>query len=200
MEDSKPPLTNLDIGANIGNFSIFCHNLWPNCYIHMIKGNEACKENLKCLPFGYDIKLLSDSTKEVIYYIDKSDKKSTGNSYYKEITRHFKDPLEIKLSTSTLNDMEFNVNFDFIKLDTQGSELDILKGGDKLVECAKYILLEASIKPYNENAPLFNDIVEYLSSKEFVDYTIIEDHYWSDYNDPIYNEGDLFQVDVIFKR
>jgi FkbM family methyltransferase len=166
----------------------------------MIECNKACEDDLKKLPFNYDIKLLSDSTKEVIYYIDKKNIKSPGNSYYKEITSYFKDAIEVKLLSTTLDNMAFNVNFDFIKLDTQGSELDILKGGNKLVKYAKYILLEASIKPYNENAPLFNDMVEYLFSKGFHNYSIIEEHNWTYSDDKLYNRGDLFQVDVIFKR
>ena len=57
--------------------------------------------------------------------------------------------------------------FDFIKIDVQGSELDILKGGSNVVKKAKGILLELSIEEFNINAPLYKDVEDYMNSINF---------------------------------
>jgi len=57
---------------------------------------------------------------------------------------------------------------DFVKLDTQGSELDILKGAPKeLFNKANYIYTECPLVEYNEKAP---DIKEYLKTMDELGY------------------------------
>jgi hypothetical protein len=52
--------------------------------------------------------------------------------------------------------------FDLIKIDTQGSELDIISGGRNLCSKAKGILLEVSLTQYNENSPLISEVHEFM--------------------------------------
>ncbi len=58
--------------------------------------------------------------------------------------------------------------FDLIKLDTQGSELDILKGGVNLVQRSKAIILEVSHQSYNQDSPLVNEVIEYMTDINFL--------------------------------
>jgi hypothetical protein len=65
---------------------------------------------------------------------------------------------------------------DFIKIDTQGSELDILHGGDALLD-NPIIGLEVEVEFVRmyEEQPLFGDICSYLDKKgyEFIDFVNI---------------------------
>ena len=51
---------------------------------------------------------------------------------------------------------------DFIKLDTQGSELDILHGAGSLLDNCSGLQLEVMFSPLYEGQPLFADVDAYL--------------------------------------
>lgn len=190
----------LDIGANIGTFASFCHNLWNDSEILMIEGNDNCEKFLKNLPFKYEIALLSNEIKEVVFYINRNNNICTGSSYYKELTHHYNNPIKINKKTTTLdNILNKNEVFDLVKIDTQGSELDIIQGGEEIIKKSKYIILELSLKQYNENSPLFDDVVLYMKNLGFIEYEIIETHIWQN-SDGLYKNGESFQVDVLFKN
>ena len=62
----------------------------------------------------------------------------------------------------------------FIKIDTQGSELDILKGSQQSISECSLIYLECPIIEYNLKAPNINEYIKYLDSIGFVPYDICE--------------------------
>lgn len=56
----------------------------------------------------------------------------------------------------------------FLKIDTQGSELEVLKSGEKLInDSILGIYIETEFQPFYENQPLFADIDSYLRCKGF---------------------------------
>lgn len=56
---------------------------------------------------------------------------------------------------------------DFIKLDTQGSELDILEGGPKILSSAFGIQVEVEFAPLYEKQPLFRDVDSFMNNHGF---------------------------------
>lgn len=56
---------------------------------------------------------------------------------------------------------------DIIKIDTQGSELDILKGGERVVEGATAVKLEVEFLPFYKDQPLFPEIVGWMDEHGF---------------------------------
>jgi FkbM family methyltransferase len=83
-----------------------------------------------------------------------------------------------------LYDRNIIKNVDFIKLDTQGSELDILKGGEKLInEQIIGIQVEVEFKPMYKSQPLFHDIDIFLREKLGFELFDIRKSYFK------YNEG-----------
>jgi len=76
---------------------------------------------------------------------------------------------ETNFITSTLDEElnKINKKPDFIKIDTEGTEIEILKGS---TECLKNILgmeIESSFFPLRKNQPLISDILKFLSNDEF---------------------------------
>jgi FkbM family methyltransferase len=160
----------LDVGANTGEFSLSINSIFPLAKIFMVEANYNCEKYLKALPqFNYTIQLLSNEIKQVDFYLNNKNLISTGSSYYLEDTEHFRpENLVIeKRLTSTLDSVFPDAKFDFIKLDTQGSELDIIAGGEKCIKNCKAILIECSTKNYNIGSPLMDETIKKLYSLGF---------------------------------
>lgn len=147
----------LDIGANDGFWYKTNKHLYPLCNFTLIEANINNEESLKKLGVEYFIECLSDIEKEVDFYITKDSPTSTGASYYRENTEHFsEDKIQIvKIKTKRLDDLLVNRTFDIIKIDVQGSEIDIINGGKKIFSNARKIIMEVPIDniKYNIGAP-----------------------------------------------
>jgi FkbM family methyltransferase len=57
---------------------------------------------------------------------------------------------------------------DVLKLDTQGSELDILKGARRMLATIRTIEVEVEFNPIYRNQPLFGDVDRFLRRRGFV--------------------------------
>jgi FkbM family methyltransferase len=55
----------------------------------------------------------------------------------------------------------------YLKLDVQGSELDVLRGGARTLEQIEIVQAETSLVPLYDGAPLFGEVVAYLDEREF---------------------------------
>jgi FkbM family methyltransferase len=187
------PKTILDIGANVGQFYNECKSIFTDSYYYLIEGNLKCEESLKQLNVDYSISLLSDEIKEVDFYTRIHEERCTGNSIYREKTSFFNDDqifLEKRL-TSTLNNMFSNKTFDLIKIDVQGSELDIINGGIQLIKNSKMVILEVSLVEYNEGSPTKEKVYEKMFELGFKDVETL-----GTINHPLTYE--LIQQDVLF--
>ena len=185
------PSNILDIGANNGYFSDLCRIIWANSNLTLIEANSFWSNTLKEKNYKHIITLLgNEANPSVNFYIDKQNEGSTGCSIYKEISNCFDETNcgTISLQMNRLDDIT-NETFDFIKMDTQGSELDIIKGGLHTIKKCKYLLIEVSLVPTNKNAPLKEDIIKFLSHYNIKPIGILYDH--------IIN-GELTQQDILF--
>jgi FkbM family methyltransferase len=170
------PQSYLDIGVCKGQAISFILEQLPSLIkVEMIEANELHRTNLEkiskqhSIPFR--IEVLSDEIKEVTFHLDGRGADSTGpgNSYYLENTNHYMNtPSEIRITNTLDNIYDSSYTFDLIKMDTQGSELDIIKGGKNLIERTKAIILEENEFCYNIGAALHSEVKEYMESIGFV--------------------------------
>ena len=178
------PLTILDIGAHKGQFYNWAKNVWPDAFIWMIEANECHEKNLKNLTLNnkdrYTIATMGDIEREVNFYTRKDKPHTEGASYYKE-ANYWDIPQLVQESKIKLqkldNIFEDGAIFELIKIDTQGSELDILKGGVELVSKASAIVLEVAYIEYNEGAPSVKEITDYMNKIGFEERMSIGEHY-----------------------
>ena len=192
----------LDIGANIGEFSDICKEIWPNVTCYMVEANTNCEKYLSIKGQPYFIEVLSEKDdEEITFFLTNENDICTGNSVYLEKTKHYNEDKLIKeiRKTKTVDSLFNDVFFDLIKLDTQGSELDIIKGSLESIKYVKYIIIETSVKEYNIGAPLEGEIIEFMKKNGFNDFEIIEEHTWPT-NDGPFIFGEIFQRDLIFIR
>jgi FkbM family methyltransferase len=186
-----------DIGANKGTWTSHMRSIFPFSHYYLFEANEKNNEFIR--EHNYYNVLLSDvDNKELKFYSHKfCDGGNTGDSVYKELSKGYDEgqyDTVVKNSVS-LDTQVKNSNLplpDFIKIDVQGAELDILKGGQRCMDHATMILLEVSLHQYNEGAPLLADIIAYMSEKGYVAVDIIEQHHSYDHY--------LIQVDMLFAK
>lgn len=181
----------LDIGANIGQFHKLAKEIFPNSYIFSIEASNECEAFLKQITSNYYIGLLAKDNSEYDFYSRKNTGIGTGDSIYRELTDFYSDENLniIKKRGIKLDDLfEPDSEFDLIKIDTQGSELDIISGGINLCKKAKAILLEVSILKYNEGAPLHNEVVKFMENIGFEKVLILDESF---------NNG-THQQDILF--
>ncbi len=169
------PNSYLDVGVCKGHAIPFILKQLPSLQkVEMIEANEMHRHDLEKVSKEYNIpfyiEVLSDEIKEVTFYLDGKGQSSTGpgNSYYLEDTHHYVNaPYEKRITNTLDNIYDESYSFDLIKMDTQGSELDIIKGGKRLIQNAKGIILEENRYRYNFGAPLHSEIKEYMESIGF---------------------------------
>ena len=82
---------------------------------------------------------------------------------------------------------------DLIKLDTQGYELEILKGGLHAMQQAEAVLMEVSFIDIYINAPLAKDVIDFMKQHDFLLYDIC-----SLMRRPL--DKALFQADFLFVK
>ena len=178
----------LDIGALDGRWSLCLKQIYENSDFMMIEANSSMESFLIKTNLKYIISPLSDKIKKTKYYKIPGD---AGNSLY--IEKDSSKPIIEEVLTSTLEDLlDINDTYNIIKLDVQGSELDILNGGKTFLEKADFILTECSLIEYNIGAPLFNDQL-FLFQKH--NYSLV------DVIDLLYDKkGTLIQMDILFQN
>lgn len=181
------PNNALDIGANVGVWVDIIRTVYPNLPILSIEANPNCEQQLSLKNPNYLITLLGSNTKNQTFHINSDDPLCTGASVYKENTDYYENPNTIILPTQTLNDI--GGVYDLIKIDVQGAELDILKGGMGVITECKFLQCELPVMDYNKNGAKIGDIISFLQPYGFELYDIFEMNYYDE---------QLNQLDGIF--
>ena len=118
----------------------------------------------------------------------------TGSSMLTELT-DVESHTEI-MEMVTLGDVLDSAGFgvpDLVKLDVQGYELEGLRGFEAQLTSCRFVMLEVSVRQYNEGAPLMAEIIAWLDARDFVVHDIV-----GRLREP--GGGDLLQLDLLFAR
>jgi FkbM family methyltransferase len=170
----------LDIGANVGQFCLKCHDVWPEAHVTSIEANENCIPQLRYFADEHHHAALSDCEKDVVFWSHELNPVTQGNSYYRETLDIFPHNVQVPARTTTLSALLAGKEpYDLVKLDTQGSELDIIRGGRNIVRQAQYVLCEMSCGvPSNAGAPSRSEVEAELLSLGFGDGLLLE--WWTE--------------------
>jgi hypothetical protein len=118
----------------------------------------------------------------------------SGDSYYPEMPGNLLQPVVKEIKSRTLDSIVFSRGNplplpDLIKIDTQGSELDILRGAKEALKSTSVIIMECPIVKYNQGAPDIQDYLDFALENEWVPLAVVE----------IHTLRDVFvQVDIAF--
>jgi FkbM family methyltransferase len=157
----------------------------------LFEANPNYDSILKNTGFRYFNTVLSNPGRTTVDFYNGTD---TGDSYYKETTKWYDGKRSIKLPCTTLDNIVQTYKLpkpDFIKIDTQGSELDILSGAVDTISDVKLIYTECPIIQYNTGSPGIQEYLNFFKKLNFIPVNIFEIHRLEDV---------LVQIDIMFVR
>jgi FkbM family methyltransferase len=141
-------------------------------FIKLCRANKENHRYFNCI--------LSDTTKELYFYLTQKHGRSSLYKPNKEFLSAFEDIDRFKIikeqkielnKVETLNSVFKNFDekydIDFMKIDTQGSEFSILKGADEILDQVFGLQIEAEFVEMYKNQPLFFDIHQFMTKKGF---------------------------------
>jgi FkbM family methyltransferase len=179
-----------DIGAHKGRWTKQHAGLFPNASFYLFEANKEHAEKLKSRGHRTFIGVLSSDGEPAKFY----KKAGTGDSLYRENTPAYSEDTFEVVATKTLRQVVTSEKLpkpDFVKLDVQGAEIDILKGAGDLLDGCSLLLAECPIVPYNLGAPELKEYLEYFKSVGFSPLRITEQHS---------SKGILLQIDILFLK
>ena len=161
-----------DIGAAGGAWAQRASKIWPNARIVGFEPNESrvpeLEETRARLPnFSYQRCLLGSRPGE-IEYVDSRDQ----TSLYDRAASGPKATAPMLTLDSLLTDNVIRPPA-FMKLDVQGYELEILKGGQLALASAQAVLLEVNAYHLSPEMPIVLDVLNYMDANGFFWYDIL---------------------------
>ena len=195
--DGYAPRTMLDIGAHVGTFTRDFLGVFPDCVPTLIEPNPFCLADLSNLGFEQHAVAASNESGFAEMFLSREWLQSTGASLYRENTAFFRDEVIAKrqVEKARLDDLFRGRRFDFVKIDTQGSELDVILGGPAVLRQADYILVEVSLVEYNIGGARAEAVFAALAELGFHCTDVTDFHRLAGVHD-----GNLLQMDFLFER
>ena len=196
-ENGFNPTLIVDIGACVGDWGTMAAGIFRQAQIVMIDGNPDNRIALERAERAigpsarHQILLLGpEQRKGVAFYIQGGG----GSSVLQELTATDRHVARLPMQTlDSLFEKEPIALPVLLKLDVQGFELEVLRGGKALLDRAEVVILETSLLPYNKDAPLFAEVVAFMEKADLFVYDFCGQ--WRRQTDHT-----LFQTDVVFVR
>jgi FkbM family methyltransferase len=156
----------LDIGANIGNHSLFFSDYFTEIYSYephplnfkLLSFNASLVSNVKCFNTGI-------SSSEAIGIL-KYNKSNMGGAQIETINNNISKSFQFKVNLNTIDNLieieKKNISVKLIKRDVEGHELEALKGAEKTIKNNQPIIIfEASTSEFNGGT---TKVIELLKS------------------------------------
>jgi len=150
----------IDIGANIGQFNIFCTN-----YLH-----AKTIYSLEPIKKVYDKLILNVNKNNCYNYAISTEKKlklyTPGTTLMSSSYKRNEEDLCEEVKTVKLDDLDKikkEEKIDLLKIDTEGSEYDVLISSENTLKKTKYLLIETSVGRPSDGTII--DIISLLKCK-----------------------------------
>lgn len=186
------PRAILDIGGAWGEWARLAHSIFPEARIFAFEPNQRERPNLDKVKAdipSYDYKTCFLGPKrDVITYADEN----TQTSLFSENKGQGNAKAEMCVLDELIASGEVPQP-DFMKLDVQGYELEVLKGAEKTMSACAAVMLEVSFIDFMPNMPLIKDIMDFMYPRGYV---------WHDVMGLTRRASDdtLWQMDVFFLK
>ncbi len=165
------PLTTVDVGAYHGEWTKMFKKIFPSSKVLMVEAQKEKAQILMevCEKFSgevfCEIALLGANAGQEVEFVQME----TGSSVFEESSPYARKRLKKTLVTLDAL-LKVYTNFqqlDFLKLDVQGYELEVLKGASALLQRTEFVLMETSLIPINKGCPLIFEVMTFMDSMGF---------------------------------
>ena len=190
------PAVVIDVGAYIGEWTRGFKRIFPNARILMVEPQPGHLDRLRAVAAAFNgVELApvlcgAQERGSVPFHMCESASSVLMESARPTVVSTISVPM------TTLDKFTANTVFarpDFIKLDVQGYELEVLRGAEPALASAEAVLMEVNLLGILDGAPLFHEATRFMSERGFQVYDI-----GTFFRRP--HDGALWQVDVIFVR
>lgn len=189
----------VDIGAYKGEWTAMARRIFPEAAFLMLEAQESQRETLEQVKVqsgssaNYRIALLGAENREGVDF-HQYDEAPTGSSVLAAQVGTPGRLLKCRMETlDTILSREGFRRPELIKIDVQGYELEVLKGGKEALAAAEAIAMEVSLIEMYKGSPLMHEVITFMHEGGFQCYdipTLMRNP--SDYT--------LWQVDMIFVK
>ena len=169
--------TIVDIGSNEGQFAERILEVFPNADLHCfeplfeeygkLKQKFSNRNNVRLYNFG-----LGNTDEEIPMHRNEYSPSSSlldMLDLHKENFHYAINIMDEKVRIRRIDEVFTNGLKGplLVKIDVQGYEMRVLDGGEKLINNADFVIIEASFYPLYKDQPLFEDIYEHLIRRGF---------------------------------
>lgn len=196
-ESGFSPRTIVDVGAYVGEWSQATHRIFPSADILAVEAQREKEKELITLSrehekIHYEIALLGEEERQNVPFR----RGGSGSKVMRQVNPGNTN-LERRQMT-TLDELTENTSFaapDLLKLDVQTYELEVLRGGTRMLDRhpPELILMEVSLinVDKNDDSPLLADVIRFMDEWAYRLYDVC-----SLMRRPYDNA--LWQMDVLF--
>lgn len=169
------PRTIVDVGAYVGNWTRMAKTIFPDAEVLMVEAQVSKEPELKrvCSTYAGEVRycmcLVGPEERQQVQFYELE----TGSSVMAE--RSSIPRREVRYPMRTLDSVIASMGFehiDCLKLDVQGYELEVLKGGALALDAAQIVLMEVSLLPLNDGVALVHEVVAFMAIRGFRMYDI----------------------------
>lgn len=168
-----------DVGANVGDWSIFANNLNNDAKIYsfepfqesfnILKNRSFINNNVHC-----NLLALSDEVGKVDLFYNKDE--SSLNSFYKRDSSVCSFTDKTIVSVDTVDNFCFQndiKNIDFLKIDVEGNEFKTILGAKRMILDKKIKIIQFEYGgTYISSRALLKDIFNFFEDKDYSIYKI----------------------------
>lgn len=176
----KPESIVIDIGSNFGQLSILFSKLYNNIEVHSFEASKfifnILKKNIevnKANVIPYNIALTDNINEKIYEPIIKFKDCSTYGAYPLINSKNNLNPKD-RIISNKLDNMSFKKKISFIKIDTQGMDLKVMKGAKKIIiqnQCPVIFEYEENLE--KKHGHTFQDVVNFVKELNYSFYKII---------------------------
>ena len=198
------PKTVIDVGANVGQFTVACAMIFPGVAVHSFEplpqAAATLRENVRRFP---NVKVypiaLGEREGECTFHVNAHSHSSSilplaqsHRTAFPEARETATTVVELTTLDRVFDQVELTPPV-LLKLDVQGYEAQTLAGGEQVLRSCDYVILESSFKSMYEGEVLFTDILAMMREKNF---TFLRPVGWLTWP----STGEVLQMDALFHR
>ncbi|MCW8139220.1 MAG: FkbM family methyltransferase [Planctomycetota bacterium] len=184
----------VDVGAYVGDWSRLARRCFPDAAIVMVEAQPDKADALAraCAEVGNATAVRAlvgpEARPQVEFFAME-----TGSSVLSERTDHPREVIRVDMTTLDAATADAPPGPALLKLDTQGYELEVLRGATRLLERVEVLQTELSVLDFNEGAPALHEVIAFLAARDLVLFDLADITRKR-------SDGALLQLDALFVR